>query len=311
LTAGPPGPDPLPRRVGGGTGMIGLLLEDIGNPFSAAVHRAVEDAARLRGLAVLAASMDEDPVRERELIGALLDRRVDGLIVVPAGPDQSYLRELIETGTHIVFVDRPPNRLAGDTVVSQNRTGADAAVSHLLRSGHRRIAYLGDYSTIRTAEQRYRGYLDALQAEGVTPVPELARPDLHTEQAAEAAARELLTAEVPPTALFTSQNLVTVGAVRALRGLDLQHVVALVGFDDFPLADLLDPAVTTVAQNPRGLGAAAAELLFSRCDGDTAPVRTIALPTTLITRGSGEILPASRSRRSRPPAPDPAIGSTL
>jgi LacI family transcriptional regulator len=281
------------RRLGGGTATIGLLLEDIGNPFSAAVHRAVEDVARRRNVAVLAASLDEDPVRERELAMTLVDRRVDGLIVVPAGSDQSYLLEEMRTGTQIVFVDRPPSLLAADTVVSEHRSGAEAAVAHLLNGGHRRIGYLGDFVSIRTAQDRYGGYVDALRVAGVTPSAELVRHDLHTAEAAEAAATEMLTTQGAPTALFTSQNLVTVGAIRALRALDLHHVVALVGFDDVPLADLLVPGVTTVAQDPRGLGTAAAELLFGRLDGDSGPTRTITLPTTLVARGSGEIPPAT------------------
>jgi len=109
--------------------------------------------------------------------------------------------------------------------------------------------------------------------------------------AAQETTERLLALERPPTALFSAQNLVTIGALRALRDRRLQHTVALVGFDDFLLADLLDPPVTVVAQDPHRIGRLAAEQLFARLDGDTSPFTTQVVPTTLIVRGSGEIPP--------------------
>jgi LacI family transcriptional regulator len=146
------------RRLGGKTHSIGLVLEDVSNPFSSELHRAVEDAARERGLLVLAGSCDEDPERERELIGSFRERRVDGIIVVPASHDHSYLYEERRTGTALVFVDRPASHLDADTVVSDNYGGATQAVRHLLDRGHRRIGFLGDLLTIATALERLRGY---------------------------------------------------------------------------------------------------------------------------------------------------------
>jgi DNA-binding LacI/PurR family transcriptional regulator len=105
------------------------------------------------------------------------------------------------------------------------------------------------------------------------------------------AMQELLATEDPPTAVFAAQNLITLGAVAALRGQGLQHTVALVGFDDLPLADAVDPGLTVIAQDAGGLGRAAAETLFARLDGDAEPTRRVVLPTALIARGSGEILP--------------------
>src|SRR5207247_5920321 len=130
------------RRLGGKTQTIGLVLEDVSNPFSSELHRAVEDAARERGVLVFAGSCDEDPDRERELIGSFRDRRVDGIIVVPAGHDHTYLYEERRTGTALVFVDRPASHLDADSVVSDNFGGATLAVSHLLERGHRRIGVL-------------------------------------------------------------------------------------------------------------------------------------------------------------------------
>jgi LacI family transcriptional regulator len=276
------------RSSDGRTRTIGVLLENVANPFSSALHRAVEDLARSRGVAVFAGSVDEDPERERELALALVARRVDGLIIVPGGDDQSYLANDQRAGLSLVFVDRPPQLLRADAVVSDNLGGAQAAVAHLIAAGHRRIGFLGDLRQIATALDRFTGYTDALAASGIEPDEALVRFDLHSVEAAEAATRSLVL-EHKPSALFTTQNLITIGAVRALRSLGSHERVALVGFDDFLLADLLQPAVTVVAQDPTAIGATACEVLFQRMDGDTSPPRTRTIPTRLIARGSGEI----------------------
>ena len=155
------------RRGDRRTATIGLLLEDVANPFSAALLRAVEDQARDRRVQILIGSLDEDPVRERELAISLIDRGVDGLVIVPAASDQSYLLAERERGTGIVFLDREPRFLQADAVVSDNRGGAVSAVDHLRSFGHRRIAYLGDSQAIVTAAQRFDGYQHALERAGL------------------------------------------------------------------------------------------------------------------------------------------------
>jgi LacI family transcriptional regulator len=269
--------------------MIGLMLEDVSNPYSSSIYRAVENVARERGVGLLAGSVDEDPVRERELAASLVARRVDGLIVVPAGRDHSYLREEQEVGTAVVFVDRPPALLPADSVMADNKDGAIAAVRHLVSHGHRRVAFLGDLTSIATAQDRYEGYRETLRLAGLAEDPSLVLHDLHTADAAEAAVIRVLSEPEPPSALFSSQNLITMGTVRALRACGAQHHIALVGFDDLPLADLLDPPVTVVAQDVLAIGTLAARILFSRIDGDTSEVRAHIVPTRLIERGSGEI----------------------
>ncbi|BEL04275.1 LacI family DNA-binding transcriptional regulator [Actinoplanes sichuanensis] len=281
------------RRSDRRTGTIALLLEDVSNPFSSALHRAVEDEARTRGVQVLTGSLDEDPQRERELARAFTMRRADGLIIAPASTDQSYLTSEFQGDTPVVFVDRPGHGIPADTVLATNVIGATEATRHLIDHGHRRIAYLGDYTRISTARQRHQGYLTAMGDAGLEPDPALVLPDLHTALSAESAVMELLHRPDPPTALFTGQNLVTIGAVRALRRLGLHRTLALIGFDDFPLADLLEPAVTVIAQDPAMMGRIAAQALFSRIDGDSGPPRQHWIPTTLIRRGSGELPPRS------------------
>lgn len=276
------------RRADRRTHTIGLLLEDVSNPYSSAVLRAVEDFAREHDVLVLAASLDDDPQRERDLARRLIDRRVDGLIVVPAGRDQRYVVTEQQAGTSFVFVDRLATPLVADCVVSDNVGGATRAVDHLLATGRRRVAYLGDDLALPTAEQRFLGFRQALAEAGLQPDPELVLHGLRTAVQALAAARALL-ATARPEALFTSQNLVTVGVVEALHELGLQDRVALVGFDDIPMAAVLQPGITVVAQDLSLLGRTAAQQLFDRIAGDTSPPAVLTIPTRLIARGSGEI----------------------
>jgi LacI family transcriptional regulator len=283
------------RRGDGKSFMIGLMLEDVANPYSSSIYRAVENAARRRGVGVLAGSLDEDPERERELAAALFARRVDGLIMAPTGRDHSYLRNEQQLGTPLVFVDRPPALLPADCVTADNRDGAAAGVAHLIRHGHRRIGFLGDLTSIGTARDRYNGYRDALRQAGLAEDPTIVRRDLHTDAAAAAAVAELLAGPQPPSALFSGQNLITMGTVRALRSRGMQHHVALVGFDDFSVADLLEPAVSVVAQDVTAIGSLAAEILFRRIDGDAAEPQAHIVPTRIIARGSGEIPPPSNA----------------
>ena len=279
------------RRSDRRTASIGLLLEDVANPYSAAVQRAIEDVALPRGVIVFSASLDEDPDRERALARQFGARHVDGLVLAPAGDDQSYLTSLLRAGTAIVCVDRQAGNLPVDSVISTNAIGAAEGVRHLLAGGHRRIAFLGDRHTIATARQRFAGYRDALQAAGVPVHPELVVHDLAEVTAADAATTALLRGPAAPTAIFTAQNLVTIGAVRALRRLGREHEIALLGFDDFLLADLLSPGVSVVSQDVGAIGRIAAERLFARVDGDLSPPETRLVTTSLIRRGSAEIPP--------------------
>ena len=278
------------RRADRKTATLGLLLEDVANPFSSSLHRAVENVARERDIMVFTGSSDEDPEREREVLAAFVSRQVDGLIVVPSGVGQgTFLMQLRRSGPPIVFVDRQAPVPGADSVTVDNRAGASRAVRHLAQQGHRRIAFLGDLHSIWTAVERERGYLDGLASEGLRLDPGILRRDVRGAEAAERAVTDLLGAADPPTALFTAQNLITIGAVRALRQLGLHNRVALVGFDDIQLADLLDPPISVIAQDPSALGRTAARLLLARLDGDDSPSQHVVVPTQLVPRGSGEI----------------------
>jgi LacI family transcriptional regulator len=280
------------RRGDHRTRTLGLLLDAVDNPFDAAINRAVEAVASRHGFVVFAASSEDDAERERSLVEVFARRRVDGLLLTMIGQDHGYLQAERDQGTSLVFLDRPPIGLAADAVLTDNYAAARTATRHLLAAGHRRLAHLGDDLVISTARERRRGFADAVSEVGPGVVARHV-DDLRCEAEAEAAVRALLDLAEPPTALFTAQNLVTIGALRALHSRGAQHDVALVGFDDLPLADLLQPGVTVMAQDPGRMGTLAAERLFDRLAGSTGPAETLVVPATLVVRGSGEItLPA-------------------
>ncbi|WP_372454957.1 LacI family DNA-binding transcriptional regulator [Streptomyces buecherae] len=276
----------------GRTASVGLVLEDLADPFYGPLSRAVEEVARDHGALLINGSSAEDPAREQELVLALCARRVDGLVVIPAGDDHRYLEPEISAGVATVFVDRPAGRINCDAVLSDSFGGARDAVAHLIAHGHRRIGFIGDQPRIHTAIERLRGYRAAMSVAGL-PVNEAWMSLGATDPSRVLAAAEaMLSGPEPVTALFAGNNRVTVTAVRVLAARPGR--AALVGFDDFELADLLSPGVTVVAQDAAQLGRTAANMLFRRLEGADEEPRQVVLPTRLIARGSGEIPPAHR-----------------
>ncbi|MFL6098514.1 MAG: LacI family DNA-binding transcriptional regulator [Actinomycetales bacterium] len=278
-------------RRGVRTSSIGVLLHDLSNEFSATLLRAVEDATRPRGIAVFSASLDNEAARESALATDMVSRRVDGLVLMPTSSDQSYLLSDLLAGLAVVAVDRPVSGADVDTVVVDNAGGASTATRHLAERGHERIALLTDRITLWTAAERHRGYVAGLKAGRLPYEPTLVVTDVSSSAQAAEEVHRLMRLPDPPTAIFAARNNLAVGTVRALQELGRSQTVALVGFDDFPLADLVQPAVTVVSQDVAAAGASAAQLLLERMDGGAASPRRVVLPTTLVERGSGEIAP--------------------
>jgi len=275
-------------RRGSTTASLGVVLMDVADPFYSALTRAVEEVAVGHGFLVFAGSSDEDVARERQLALALCARRVDGLIVVPAGTDQRYLRAEVSAGIPVVFVDRPGAGLSADAVLVDNAGGVRAAVKHLATHGHRRIAFLGDNAAIYTARERLRGFGQGLLAIGRSSDPRLVEMGPHTPESVRAALARFRAERHPATALVTGNNRITVLALRALTAMRGWRP-ALIGFDDLELADLIRPSLTVIEQSASELGRIAAELLFSRISGDRRPIQRVVLPTRIVPRGSGEL----------------------
>jgi LacI family transcriptional regulator len=274
----------------GRTASIGLVLEDLADPFYSPLSRAVEEVARAHSTLLFTGSSAEDPDREQELVLAFCARRVDGLVIVPASDDHRYLEPEVAAGVATVFVDRPAGRLDADVVLTDNAGGTREGVAHLIAHGHRRIGFVGDQPHIHTAAERLRGYQEAMRAAGLSVHDSWVSMAPTSPEHVRHALDRMLGGPEPVTALFAGNNRVTVTAVRVLA--DLPGPVALIGFDDFELADLLRPGITVMAQDPAELGRTAARLLFRRLEGTREAPRRVELPSRLIVRGSGELPPA-------------------
>ncbi|MCU1505117.1 MAG: LacI family transcriptional regulator [Microbacteriaceae bacterium] len=261
---------------------IGLIIEDLSDAFYSHLTRGVQEVAQTNGHLVMLSSSEENSDLERSTTLALAARGVSGMIVVPHSDDHHYLSDVIDAGLSVVFVDRPPVHLTADCVLSDNVEGARQAVEHLARRGHRRIGFIGNDMNVYTSTCRLRGYEVAHAQAGLPVDGSLVILGPRTEAESAQAMHSLLRLPDPPTALFTQNSLLTLGAWRAIR--DASAQVALIGFDDFGLAELLDPPVSVVAQDPVGLGRQAAELLFSRLAGEHGDAREIVVPTRLIIR---------------------------
>jgi len=272
------------RRRRKSTSLVGLVVGDLGSPGTAVLARGAEQVGREHGYYLLVASSGSDAAIEAELIRTFRAGRVDGLIVVPTGSDLSFLAEST-AGAPVVFADRLPGNLRADSVVAADADGARQAVEYLLARHHRRIGFLGGPASLFSVAQRYRGYEQALAAAAVDLDPALVRLGLDDTAGALDAAAALLRLPDPATALFGADTGATIGALRAAAG---RSDVAVIGFDDFQMAGLLDPPVTVVARDVEALGRTAAELLLRRIGGDRRPVQRITLDTVLIPRASGE-----------------------
>lgn len=265
---------------------IGLMVDDISNPFMASCAQAIEAVARKRGYALILCDSHADLETEGDYIELLVQRQVDGLLLVPAHGDNVHLETEQQAGLPIVAFDRPAEGVQADTVLVQNRTGAREATEHLIWHGHERIAFIGDVRHYYTARKRLEGYKEALEAANLEPIHSL---DVHSIELGEQVTKGFLEASDPPTALFAANILTALGALRATEhlGLRVPEDLAMIGFDDFELSHVLRPRFTLVHQPTAELGRSAAEMLFDRLDGEGRPEhQRLVLPTELVVRES-------------------------
>jgi LacI family transcriptional regulator len=269
-------------RLGRSSGLIGLVVTNLANPFYSQLALGVEAAVAEGGLRVMLGNSGEDPARERQLVHDFASRRLDGVVVVPASNDHSHLAAL--NGMPVVLAASPPVKVAADSVLLDDFGGTWEATRHLIRAGHRRIGFLGLPSSTWTGSERYRGYCAALEEAGIPLDPQYTSHRQSDVASAEQATLALLDLAEPPTAIFAANNRNTIGAYRAIRSRQLD--TRLAGFDDFELADLLGLPLTVVSYDPRELGREAARLLCDRIDNASRrePVapRRLVISTTVV-----------------------------
>ncbi|MDQ6669350.1 MAG: LacI family transcriptional regulator [Chloroflexota bacterium] len=270
---------------------IGLIVSDIRNPFFASVARGVEDVAQEHGYTVVLCNSDEDVTKETACLKALRTRQVDGVLLASAGVADAYVTRLVHAGFPIVLVDRELPDLGISAVLLDNEGGAHSAVTHLIAHGHTRIGMISGRPSISTTTERVAGYQRALLDGGVFVDPRLVVSGESTSEGGAQAADVLLDLQPRPTAIFSGNNLMSIGAVQAIvsRGLYVPDDVAMVGFDDFPFpwSDAFRPHLTTVAQPTYQLGRRAAQVLVDRLRGPRShPVERVVLEGKLLIRES-------------------------
>ena len=273
----------------GETHTIGLVVPDNANPFFAEISRVVEDVGFENGYSVILCNTGDDLVRERAYIDVLVAKQVDGIIFIAAGDHHEHLTELTSHRVPLVLADRDVGQSAADLVLVNNEQGGYEATRHLLDLGHRRIGCVTGPSEATPSADRVSGYGRALREAGVCRDEDLIEPGDFRYQGGERAAARLLGLQQPPSAMFVCNDLMAIGALRAIRtaGLRVPDDISVVGYDDIPLASAMSPALTTVAQPVEDLATICTELLLSRIEeGVNGAPKRVVLDTKLIVRDS-------------------------
>jgi LacI family transcriptional regulator len=270
----------------GVSGTIGAAVRNLADAHP--VLSAVDQAAREAKLTVLAMSTEDEEQRERDAVMSMCRRRVDGIIIEPISANHQYLASELEAGMPLVAVDRPTGGVAADAVLSDNAAGIGMAFRHLVLHGHSRIAYIGDQERIFTGRERAAAFRACMAANGGA-LDGMVHPGVIDPTRVAAAVAACLSDPQPATAIITGNVATTVEVLRYL-GAEAGRI-AIVAFDDFPLADILRPGLTVIAQNSATIGRTAIELLLARAADPSRPVRSVTVPVDLIARGSGELRP--------------------
>jgi len=268
--------------------VIGLIISDVQNPFFTAVARGIEDVAYQHGYSLILCNSDEDSDKEHLYLDVMRAEAVAGVILATTVEENPGVHQLLEGGIPVVALDRRLNDPGIDSVLVDSVQGSVDLMSHLIELGHRRIGFIGGPATITTMRERRDGYLLAHRKHGLTVSSELMRFGSPQQAGGYKCAQELLHLQLPPTAIFASNNLVTLGALYAIqeRGLRIPDDISIVCFSDMPWFALLQPPLTVISQPDYELGQKAAELLVERFEHPDKPVSHLQLSLKLIVRAS-------------------------
>ena len=286
-------PSRVARRLQAGKGkakVIGLIIPDILNPFFAEITRGIEDVALQNGYALILNNSNENMERQKVCLDTLRMEGVDGIILPPVHEEDEYVKELIDGGLNMVCVDRVVKNTTVDSIHSDNRKGAYIAVSHLIELGHERIAYIGGIPSISSTRERLRGYREAFHDNNLKVHEELILSGDSKQESGEWLTEQLIRMKNPPTAIFTGNNMTTLGAYVALNRLEVSipDEMALVGYDDVPWAAALNPPPTVVDQSTYEIGRRAAEMLLARIQNpDSLPVKSMLEPNFVVRESCG------------------------
>jgi LacI family transcriptional regulator len=284
-------PNVLARGLRSGqTETVGLIVPDNSNPFFAEVARMIETEGFDHGYSVVLCNSDNSLEKEGAYVDVLIAKHVDGVIFIASGDDQRHLQDLDRRGIPVVVADRDIPEALADVVLVDNESGGYEATRYLLDMGHRRIACICGPTSLATSAERLEGYKRALTEAGVEVREDFIVPADFRYSGGEAAAAELLDAVEPPFAIFAFNDVMAIGALRAIRavGLRVPEDISVVGFDDIHLAKAMSPALTTVAQPVKEMAEETVDLLLERIHtkDDAKSCQRIILKPHLVIRNS-------------------------
>ena len=267
--------------------IIGLIVSDVINPFFTSLVRCVEDRASSHGYAVILCNSNEDLQRESNYLDFMLSERVAGVLLTPVQVKNCASKRLLDAGIPVVCVDRTLDDLEVDSVMVDNAGGTFQLTEHLIQNGHERIgAIFGELSA--TGRLRENGFRNALLVHNIPIREEYIQRGMPRENEGQMLTRQLLQLPQPPTAILCGNNLLTIGALRAIleQGLVIPDDVAVAGFDDLEWYGLVQPSITAVFQPTQQIGRTAVDILFRRIGGDKSASYQVILPTELRIRCS-------------------------
>jgi DNA-binding LacI/PurR family transcriptional regulator len=270
------------------TNTIGLLIPDIANAFFAELARSVEDRGHELGFSVVMCNTDNEPKKEAQYLKWLQQKSVDGIILGTGIQNESTLNQLIEQKIPTALIARDIPSLAVDTVVVDDFTGGYQATSHLIGLGHTEIAFIVSDLTNLSEEERYRGYLHALQEAGIAPKEEYKFINNSTIEDAKQAMQNILKRKERPTAVFALNDLLAIGTIQGAKacGLKVPDDLSVVGFDDTVLATINEPPLTTIAQPIHDMGRQVIDLLSQEIKGKKKGKRRVVVSSKLVIRKS-------------------------
>ncbi|GAB3579723.1 substrate-binding domain-containing protein [Amycolatopsis endophytica] len=273
----------------GRTKLVGLLVSDIANPFTAQVARGLEDEAVRHGYQVLIASSDFDSEREAQVLTSFARRTVDAVALLSSSGVGEGVARLVRNGIPTVFVDRRPPDLGHIPLVrTDSLSAAREAVRYLIDLGHTDLGMISGPHGMPTAAQRLAGFREACESAGLTVRPECVREGFLGRQGGYRAMCEVLDLGRRPTAVFSFNNVLAIGALQAVRerGVRIPDDLSLVTFDDTDLFPFVDPPITAIEQPAHDIGAQAGRVLFALLDGAETGGEDVVLPTKFHVRGS-------------------------
>ena len=276
------------RNRNASSNLLGVLIPDIQNPFYVEVLRGIEDIAYANKYAIIMCNFSQDEKKQQLYLDILQSESVDGLIAAPTSEHDQKVVQLVKSGLPIVCVDRGLADVEVDVVLVENKQGAFQAVNHLAKAGYKRIAYISGLSQIPSSQQREQGYIKALEDNGITIDRSLIKYGDSRHESGVKLCKELLDLPNPPDAIFTGNNLITLGALETIHNNNLRipEDIAIVGFDDMYWSISLNPPLTAVRQPAYEIGRRAAEQLISRISDPSRPAISMILKTELMIRNS-------------------------